>query len=76
MRLRSTLNPEEQPDLVVGATRYRMGPNQQELVCAFCNETYFVDDLTFQRAMAAMEEGIDNPFCCDECEQEYEELSH
>lgn len=76
MRLRSTLNPEEQPDLVVGATRYRMGANQQELVCGFCNETYFVDDLTFQRAMAAMEEGIDNPFCCDECEQEYEELSH
>ena len=76
MRLRSTLNPEEQPDLVVGATRHRMGPNQQELVCGFCNETYFVDHLTFQRAMAAMEQGIDNPFCCDECEQEYEELSH
>jgi len=76
MRLRSTLNPEEQPDLVVEATRYRMGPNQQELVCGFCNERYFVDDVTFERAMTAMEKGIDNPFCCDECEQEYEELSH
>lgn len=76
MRLRSTLNPEEQPDLVVAPTRYRMGPNQSELICGFCNETYYVDDVTFHQAMSAMEEGSDNPFCCDECAEEYEELSH
>jgi hypothetical protein len=76
MKLRSTLNPEEQSNLVVGPTKYRVGPNQSELVCGFCNETYFVDDMTFQQAMTAMEEGMDNPFCCDECTQEYEELSH
>ncbi|MGH9872922.1 MAG: hypothetical protein ACRD9S_10710 [Pyrinomonadaceae bacterium] len=76
MRLRSTVNPEEQPNFVEGPTRYRKGPNQSELACAFCGDTYYVDEVTFQQAMTAMEEGIDNPFCCDECEEEYDELSH
>lgn len=76
MRLRSRLNPEEQTNLVEEPTRFRKGPNQSELVCGFCNETYYVDDVTFNQAVSAMEEGLDNPFCCDECEAEYEELSH
>jgi hypothetical protein len=76
MRLRSTLNPEEQSDVVEGPTRYRKGPNQSELVCRLCNGIYYVDDVTFRQAISAREEGIDNPFCCDECEAEYEEMSH
>ena len=76
MRLRSTINPEEQPNIVKGPTKYRKGPNQSELVCGFCGDTYFVDYGTFQRAIKAMEEGIDNPFCCEECEGEYDEISH
>jgi hypothetical protein len=76
MKLRSTLNPEEQNNVVEGPTSLRKGPNQMELLCAFCNQTYYVDDVTFQQVMSAMEEGMDNPFCCDDCEEEYEELSH
>ena len=76
LRLRSTLNPEEQPNLVEGPTRYRKGPNQSELICGTCGGIYYVDEVTFHQAMSAMEEGSDNPFCCDECETEYEELSH
>jgi hypothetical protein len=76
MRLRSGLNPEEQTNVVEGPTRFRKGPNQSELVCGFCNQSYFVDDLTFNQAINSMEEGLDNSFCCDECEEEYEELSH
>lgn len=76
MRIRSELNPEEQTNLVVGPTRFKKGPNQLELVCGICNDVYYVDEPTFQQAMSAMEEGIDNPFCCEDCEAEYEELSH
>jgi hypothetical protein len=76
MKLRSTLNPEEQSNPIVGPTKYRIGPNQSELVCGFCNGVYYVDDLTFKQAMIAMEEGTENPFCCDDCAQEYDELSH
>jgi hypothetical protein len=76
MRLRSAQNPEEQLDLVEGPTRYRRGANQSELVCGFCGDTFFVDDVTFHQAMSAMEEGIDDPFCCEECEEDYEDVSH
>jgi len=76
MGLRSAQNPEEQSNVVEGPTRYRKGPNQSELVCGFCNGTYYVDDVTFRQAMSAMEEGTDNPFCCDECEADYEDVSH
>jgi hypothetical protein len=76
MRLRSRQNPEEQTNVVEGPTRYRRGPNQSELVCGCCHEIYYVDDSTFNQAITAMKEGSDNPFCCDECEAEYEEMSH
>ena len=75
MKLRSTLNPEEQANLVEEPTLFRKDPNQLELLCSFCGEIYFVDDVTFQQARSAMEEGGDNPFCCGDCETEYEELS-
>ena len=74
--LRSTLNPEKQPDVIEGPTKYKIGPNQWELVCAVCGGTYYVDELTLKQAVAAMEGGRDNPFCCDKCEEEYESLSH
>jgi hypothetical protein len=74
--LRSSLHPEEQPNRVKGPTKYRGGPNQSELTCSSCNEMYFVDDVSFRQAMSAMEKGLENPFCCDECEAEQEELAH
>jgi hypothetical protein len=67
------MNPEER-NLVIAPSRYKTGLNQFELVCEFCGDTYYVDELTFQQALIAMEEGSDNPFCCDECESDYEEL--
>ena len=76
MRLRSRINPEEQHNLNEGPTRYKKGPNQFELICEFCGDTYYVEEVTFRQALTAMEEGIDNPFCCDECESDYEELSY
>ena len=75
-RLRSRLDPEEQSDFIGGPTNYKIGPNQAKLLCGFCNGIYYVDEVTFQQVMSALEEGGDNPFCCDECEAEQEEFSH
>jgi hypothetical protein len=75
-RLRSSIDPEEQPEFLESPTSYRIGTNQSQLLCSFCNGIYYVDNNTFQQVMSAMEEGIDNPFCCDDCEAELEELSH
>lgn len=76
MRLRSTLNPEEQINVVEGPTKYAKGPNQFRLRCALCTAVYYFDDAAFRQALSAMAEGIENPFCCDECEAEQEEVSH
>ena len=76
MTLRSRLNPEEQANHLVGPTRFRTGPNQSELICSNCGDLYFVDDVSFYQAMSAMEKGLENTFCCDECETEHEELAH
>ncbi len=75
-RLRSRLDAEEQRDFIGGPTNYKIGPNQSKLLCGFCNGIYYVDDATFQQVMSALAEGGDNPFCCDDCEAEKEELSH
>jgi hypothetical protein len=76
MSLRSSLNPEEQSNVIEGPTRFRTGPNKSALACAFCNRTYYVDDVIFHQAISALAEGLDNPFSCDECEADHEELSH
>ena len=76
MRLRSALNPEQHLNLIEGPTRYRRGPNQLQILCGFCNEGYYVDDATFRQALRAMKEGLDNPFCCGQCEEDNEELAH
>ena len=76
MTLRSSLNPEEQTNLVEGPTTHRQGPNQSKLICSFCNEIYYVDEETFEHAISAMEEGLENPFCCDDCDVENGDTSH
>ncbi len=74
--LRSLINLEEQPDFVQEPRRYKIGANQWDLICAVCGGSYYVDEFTLKHAVTAMEEGRDNPFCCDECEAEYEAMSH
>jgi len=76
MSLRSRLNPDDQRNPIEGPTTIRTGSNQSELLCGFCNRTYYVDEMTSNQTITALEEGLDNPFCCDECAAEYEELSH
>jgi hypothetical protein len=76
MTLRSEQNPEEYINVVAGPTRYREGPNQSQLVCGFCHESYFVDSTIFNRALTAMEEGLDSPFRCGDCEATHEEMCH
>jgi hypothetical protein len=76
MKLRSRLNPEEQRNMVEGPTKYAKGPNEFKLRCAFCNTIYYLDETTYRHALSAMVAGLDNSFCCVECEEEADELAH
>jgi hypothetical protein len=48
-----------------------------EHVCAhvscgcFCGESFFIDDLTFEKFHRRIEETSDNPFACDACRDEF-----
>ena len=76
MSLRPRLVPEEQPNRVVGPTRFRQGQNQAELVCRACGDLFFVDDISFHDAMSAMEMGRESAFYCLECEAERDQAAH
>lgn len=74
--LRSALNPEEKQGAVTGPTEYRIGGNQFELSCGMCGNVYFVDQSTADRVREAVEQGLDNPFRCEDCEEEYDEMAY
>lgn len=39
-----------------------------------CDELFYVDEATYERVRSAMEfDPADNPFRCDDCEQEYDD---
>lgn len=76
MRLRSMLNSEEQTNIIHGPTKIKKGPNTWQLNCSLCGGTLYVDETTFTQAMSAMSAGIENPFCCDDCEADYEDVAH
>lgn len=76
MRLRSTLNPEEQPNFIDSPTKHKKGANKWQLNCSLCGGSYYVDDVIFSQAMSAMRDGVENPFCCDDCQSEYEDIAH
>lgn len=73
-RLKETLNPEEQQGAIEGPTTYKTATNKYELHCGVCGGLYFVDEATLGEVSAAMDaDPSENPFCCDDCEEEYEE---
>jgi hypothetical protein len=74
--LRSKLNPEEEGGLIESVTNYKTAANQFSLRCGICNALFYVNETTFRNVSKAIEEGIDNPFVCEYCDEEYEELSH
>jgi hypothetical protein len=74
--LRAEQNPEERPGLVEGPTRYKTFVNRFEARCGVCGEQYFVNGSVHAAIVTAAEEGLDNPFRCADCDEEYDELAY
>lgn len=69
---------ERDPDLgehQADFTDIKTTVNSQAINCSICNRTLYTDRLTFDKFGLAMEEGLDNPFTCDNCVAEFEELT-
>jgi hypothetical protein len=74
--LRPEQDPEGRPGLVGGATRYITLVNCCEARCGMCGGRYFVNESVLAAILTSAEAGLDNPFRCAACEEEYDELAY
>jgi hypothetical protein len=70
-RANATLEPPRGADRSVMLERE---PSQHEVRCGMCGKTMFVDEETFWFVNDAIKAGLDVPFRCEKCKQEYDDL--
>jgi uncharacterized protein with PIN domain len=73
-RIREEFDADRNEDFNA-ATTYKTETNRFELNCSLCNGAYFVNEEVSEQVARAVEKGLDNPFVCPDCRQEYEELA-
>lgn len=50
--------------------------NKHEMFCGICGAKLYVDEGMFSKLNNSVEEGLDIPLLCEDCEEAYEELAH
>lgn len=71
---RSYIN-QPQPS-VVAAKSIMTDDNQHEVRCGMCARELYVDDDGYGLYMEAIGSGLDNPFRCEVCSEEYDDLAY
>ena len=72
--LRSYIDPDQQT--ATGPTSFMTERNEIEVRCGICARAMYVDDETYRSGSDEMKFRGDNPFRCEICEYEYDELGH
>ena len=72
--LRSYIDPDQQR--ATGPTSYMTERNEREVSCGMCARTVFVDEETYRSGSDEIKAGLDNPFRCEICEEDYDDLAH
>jgi uncharacterized protein YlaI len=73
--LRSYIDPDQQ-SATKGPTFLKTEQNQQEVRCGMCGRIGYVDEETFRFVSDAIKAGLDSPFRCEICEEEYDDLAY
>jgi hypothetical protein len=73
--LRSYLDPNEAKTAQAPNT-FPTEQKGHQVQCSLCNAPFIVDEETYRFATEGLEAGMDNPFKCSDCEQEYGELTY
>jgi hypothetical protein len=60
----------------VAATSIMTDNNQHEVRCGMCAKELYVDDEGYRLYMEAINSGLDNPFRCEVCNEEYDDLAY
>jgi hypothetical protein len=72
--LRSYIDPDQQS--TTGPTSFLTERNDHAVRCGMCARIAYVDEETFRCVSEAIESGLDNPFRCEVCEEEYDDLAY
>ena len=72
--LRSYIDPDRQT--VTMPTSFTTEDNEHEVRCGMCAREFYVNEETFSSLSEAIESGLDNPFRCEVCAAEYDDLAY
>ena len=72
--LRSYIDQNQQKTLVPASIM--TDDTQHEVRCGMCARELYVDDEGYRLYMEAMNSGLDNPFRCELCNEEYDDLAY
>jgi len=72
-----TTREQFDPDLDYAPGSYSKLPSEvncYNMYCSSCHGSFYLDKDFYEQTVYAMEQGSDNPFLCDECQDEINEL--
>jgi hypothetical protein len=67
------VTPQNDPTKL-GPTSFMTERNEHEVRCGMCRRPFYVDDETYRDAGEAIESGLDDPYRCEVCAEEYDDL--
>lgn len=74
----STVHPyiDQGHQLPITATSVMTDENQHEVRCGMCARELYVDEDSYKFYSDALISGLDNPFRCEVCSEEYDDLAY
>ena len=60
----------------ITATSIMTDENQHEVRCGMCARELYVDEDAYHYYSEALVSGMDNPFRCEVCSEEYDDLAY
>jgi hypothetical protein len=72
------LQPYSDPDqqTAMGPTSFMTELNEHEVSCGICARPVYVNEETYRCGSDEIIRGLDNPFRCENCEEDYDELAY
>ena len=72
--VRSAIEPDQQT--LIPATSIMTDDKQHEVRCGMCARELYVDEGAYRFYSEALISGLDNPFRCEVCSEEYDDLAY
>jgi hypothetical protein len=64
------------PQTIIPATSTMTDERQHEVRCGMCARELYVDEHSYRSYAEALLSGLDNPFRCEVCAEEYDDLAY